>query len=420
MKMLLWFAVVSILLGTGTASATDYYISPIGNDNNNGTTVATAWQTLAYSAGQLSTGDTLYFIDVGQNWKGEHFNAVNSGTAGNPIKIRAYNGTPTLDGGDINDNGDDHIGIDCDKVKYWDIQGLKIINYNYGIRFRFAEGCSASNNEFGFMNHSSIQIRSSTNCTFEYNDVHDCRWNQISLIGDYKYGVCDNIHIKNNNIYTTAPIFHGCLDLTGYLTNIYIDNNTFVDSPDFPGIYQHQTINTMDGLYIRNNSFSNVLRGIHLDDPAENIVIADNRYWDAPYVEESGFLKSTNDPIENVTLIGNYAWGDVSSGAGYHVYHRFQNSIITGNTVTGFESDDVEYYFWNAYGCVLQNSMVEGKNNYKVKTVGSTVPVEYTDGTVFMIDSVLARHGVSGSFGRVASDTTSTVTVYPMFRVVIK
>ena len=88
--------------------------------------------------------------------------------------------------------------------------------------------------------------------------------------------------------------------------------------------------------------------------------------------------------------------------------------------MTAFEPDDVEYYFWNAYGSMLQNSMVEDKNKYKVKTVGSNVPVEYTDGTVFRVDSVLARHSASGSFGRVAADTTSTVTVHPMFKVVIR
>ncbi|MCC6839163.1 MAG: right-handed parallel beta-helix repeat-containing protein [Flavobacteriales bacterium] len=79
------------LLWTLLSHATDYYVSPSGNDGSNGTSPSTAWKTItkvnqfAYS---LQPGDRVLFMRGG-TWRGEVI-LPNSGTAAQPITLGAY------------------------------------------------------------------------------------------------------------------------------------------------------------------------------------------------------------------------------------------------------------------------------------------------------------------------------------------
>ncbi|MCO5274613.1 MAG: right-handed parallel beta-helix repeat-containing protein [Flavobacteriales bacterium] len=77
------------------AQATDYYVSPTGNDSNNGTSPSTAWKTID-RVNQLSftlqPGDKVLF-QRGGTWRGEVFLGT-SGAAGQPITVGAYGSGP--------------------------------------------------------------------------------------------------------------------------------------------------------------------------------------------------------------------------------------------------------------------------------------------------------------------------------------
>ncbi len=87
--------------------ATDYYISNSGNDNNNGTTPATAWQTINKLNGSFSIiqpGDNIFFK------RGEKFvgtiRVTISGRQGQPISFGAYgNGSDPVISGFTNIKG---------------------------------------------------------------------------------------------------------------------------------------------------------------------------------------------------------------------------------------------------------------------------------------------------------------------------
>ncbi|MHC4132692.1 MAG: polysaccharide lyase domain-containing protein [Planctomycetota bacterium] len=71
-------------------ATTDYYIDSVGgNDNNNGTSESTPWETLSkVSSTTFSAGDNIYF-KRGSNYSG--CATINgNGTAGNPITVGAY------------------------------------------------------------------------------------------------------------------------------------------------------------------------------------------------------------------------------------------------------------------------------------------------------------------------------------------
>lgn len=74
-----------------SARATDYYVSPGGNDQNNGTSAGSPWRTIArvnQSTYSYQPGDRILF-ERGGTWRGEVV-LGSSGTAAQPITVGAY------------------------------------------------------------------------------------------------------------------------------------------------------------------------------------------------------------------------------------------------------------------------------------------------------------------------------------------
>ncbi|MFZ1693189.1 MAG: T9SS type A sorting domain-containing protein [Flavobacteriales bacterium] len=82
---------VATALAAFTVHSATYYISPTGNDSNNGTSQATAWRTIA-RANQLSSsfqpGDRILFQRGGE-YRGK-LSIMSSGAANNLIQVGAY------------------------------------------------------------------------------------------------------------------------------------------------------------------------------------------------------------------------------------------------------------------------------------------------------------------------------------------
>ena len=83
-------SVIALLLWSGAASATTYYVSSsTGNDGNRGTSAGAAWQTITHVNGQtFAPGDSILFRR-GDVWN-ESLVPASSGAAGNPITFDAY------------------------------------------------------------------------------------------------------------------------------------------------------------------------------------------------------------------------------------------------------------------------------------------------------------------------------------------
>lgn len=80
---------IVILVAFGNLKAETYYLSPTGDDANDGLSRLNAWATLQHASDMLSPGDTLLILG------GDYMNAQgmwtpNSGTENNPIVLRAY------------------------------------------------------------------------------------------------------------------------------------------------------------------------------------------------------------------------------------------------------------------------------------------------------------------------------------------
>src|SRR4051812_28088556 len=71
------------------AQATTYYVSNSGSNASNGTSAATAWQTISkVNSTSFVAGDNILF-ERGGVWR-EQLTIPSSGAAGNPITFSAY------------------------------------------------------------------------------------------------------------------------------------------------------------------------------------------------------------------------------------------------------------------------------------------------------------------------------------------
>jgi hypothetical protein len=132
-----------LLMITGVANATDYYVSTSGNDSNNGTSETTPWKSLSKvesvaNAGTIHADDRILFkcgdsftgtLSISSIWG----HSAKSGTASSPITMTSY-GTgakpvflyPTTS----NLAPESRILMYFVQVDYWVVDGLNFTDLN--------------------------------------------------------------------------------------------------------------------------------------------------------------------------------------------------------------------------------------------------------------------------------------------------
>ncbi len=334
------FLNVIISIITTSVFATNYYVSPNGNDNNNGLTLTTTFRTIEKATYVVAPGDTV-FLRSGIYTKTYPESLIAyltvSGTAANPITFRNYPGeTPILqmngtNWGAIKINGNDYIIID----------GLTIIGNNDNITLAYAQSQQIGNpatagngimidaeynNETNKPHHIIVRNCTVSKCggggiytynadytTIENNTVFECAWytpygnSGISMYQNWnsdsstgiKNFVTGNTCYRNENFvkwYVTNSILDG--------NGIIIDDNRNTQNNSTLGIYAAKT-------YIANNLvFNNGGRGIHCYQ-SDNVIIANNTCYkncQSPAVKDGEF---TAYDASNITYINNISAPDV-------------------------------------------------------------------------------------------------------------
>ena len=86
--------VVLLLTPASGAFAASYYVSPSGNDGNNGSSQAEAWRTISHAARSLLPGDVVYVYDG--DYQSEFVQIELTGTSSNPIRFQAAPGAAPI------------------------------------------------------------------------------------------------------------------------------------------------------------------------------------------------------------------------------------------------------------------------------------------------------------------------------------
>ena len=262
------------------------YVSPKGNDAEDGRSVTTAWATLGHALEQLSPGQTLYVLNGRYHqprceWCGAHFRLAKSGRADAWIRVLAYPGhQPEI-------YADQGTGIEL-VGSYLELSGFRIRgegfspdnNFGYGIMYEAGHHISMTNNVVSGFPLAGIAGNSSSGVTIAYNTVYENSfWNPGAGSGI-------SIHVPVN--YGIPPGPDGYHDRV--VGNIVFGNENRVPTPDFAppgmvsdgnGIIVDETLNTSyEGriLVMNNVAVNNGGKGIQVHKSAHVDVINNTMY----------------------------------------------------------------------------------------------------------------------------------------------
>ncbi len=200
-KLLLLRAVL-LLVGSGRALATDYYVSPSGNDNNLGTSPEQAWKTITkVNSRNLNPGDRVMF-EGGQSFSGTiTLITSDSGASGNELEITSYGtGRATINGG----NG---MGLNSSACDYLIIRELNFVgsgrltgNTENGVYISNGDWVEVNEIDVSGFQHSGLHVTTSNHVRITNVYAHDNGFAGITsgwsgLTSDLYIGYC----IAENN-----------------------------------------------------------------------------------------------------------------------------------------------------------------------------------------------------------------------------
>lgn len=220
-----------------------YYISPLGNDNNTGTSSSEAWQTIEkVNQMMFQPGDQILF-EGGKTFAGTlRLNSFDSGEAGNPVTVGSYgSGRASIYAG----ANSGFVASDCQYLNIYNLiftgDGRKTGNEGNGIILSYCSNIVIDSVEIRGFQHSGLSARNvGDNLQFTKIYAHENGYAGIYLAGTYK----------------TA------------LSGIYIGQSIAENNPGDPTVLNNHSGN---GIFVYNAS--NILI---------EYCVASNNGWDMP------------------------------------------------------------------------------------------------------------------------------------------
>ncbi len=180
------FCLLLIFSGVSAVSATTYYVSPTGNNNDNGMSLGAAWATIQHAANAMVPGDT---VRVQAGTYNEQVSITKSGTSTGRI-IYIGDGSPTVNGATK--------GFELSGASYITISGFNVTASNYGIYANTGNYLNILNNEVRQTSSSGTGIElANSNYAIIDNNVVMVR--SYGIVLDWSFANHDNT-ITNNYV----------------------------------------------------------------------------------------------------------------------------------------------------------------------------------------------------------------------------
>lgn len=332
-----YFTLLFLILSSIGAYATNYYVSPSGNNSNSGLSVTTAFQTLNYAANQTSPGDTVFVMNgtyTNSSSASNILNIYNSGTATNRIVYKNYPGqTPT-----IKLNATNWAGIAIQGADYITIDGFRIIGNNDSITLAYAmaeelntNNPATSGNGIGITreynnitnkpHHNVIRNCTISKCggggiygyradytTIENNTIFECAW--FAPFGNSGISLFQNWNSDSSNVVRNFIIGNTCYRNENYIPFIAVGSIT-----DGNGIIIDDGRNTQNGsdqgvylgkTYVANNLiYDKGGRGIHVY-LSDKVTIVNNTCYancQSPAIQDGEYTAYSSDSISFINNI---------------------------------------------------------------------------------------------------------------------
>lgn len=360
---------------------TTYYLSPSGNNSNNGTTSGTPWLTWAKAKSVMVAGDTLLMMPG--TYTGEQWVISFSGTsAASPITLQAYdpNDRPIIDGNYAYpvDNGGGNTSLNGVRALY---NGLMEIKCSFvtvdGIRIRESQGrgfniygtatnritnITIQNCEVGPTRLNCIAISNARHVTIDGNEIHDGN-NYFSTPGDAPapgstWGAMCQAVSADHITYNNNDVYHGWGE--GIVFQWYTEDCTVsynrVRNSNSGKIYMDRSVRaTVIGNIIWDSQESDVLRGTQPSTglsvrnevrsgkpsapPVNDVLFANNIVVGCSRgITFGGTQKQQLDPTTNVRVYHNIFVNCVSAETGTEIVH----SSFSFNTTSVYVDCEVK------------------------------------------------------------------------------
>jgi len=345
-------------------------------------------------------------------WIDEHVSFGNSGNATHPIVMKAYNGTPTLDGVDKTGSG-----IEINSVSYINITGSLIIkNYRRGI---YIDSGSSHINIVGLMitSHDASGIYIRPNCS--YISVDKAKITHTGGSGIISH--CFLEEFINHHITITNSMMddnnHDAINILCSNRNVLIENNSISHATNGAGIMIHNWGN--ENITIKNNTIEDSTRGIQLIG-VDGCLVEGNTILNS--YASNGLLilvyEGTEDTVREVTIQNNIIQNSSSSDIVFRITDemaaqgkKIENITLINNSIT----EDCEFRGPNIANITVRNIPDVTRTITVTDNAVSNLQVEFTDGKVFSADSPDTPHWYPEKSNLSITGTgTVTLTMYNM------
>lgn len=367
---------VFLLQQPAGAWATEYFVSPSGNDTNSGLTMSAPFKTLAKSVGALRPGDTLYL-------NGTFTETLNlnskRGTAGSPITIANYSGTRPIIDGQRN-----RPTVLANSANYITFTGITFANSSsYGLEAVDSSNLIVTNCEVSYSQNGGLVFRGGSNILVDGAHVHHT--NQLGLTASHEavsFAGISGFEIRNSHVHdggeegidakygsVNGKIHHNTVTANRG-PNIYIDGASAI------AIYNNNvSVTTTDS-----NDKSNITLAVEISaHKVSDIAIYNNILHNALggisfFVDPGLPVSSTN--FNSITVFNNLFYKHTSRGAfrsakyAAHISNlQVKNNIFWGNT-TNFDDTTVPIIDNNIFSNTPTGAKPAGSNARTTAYIG--------------------------------------------------
>ncbi len=231
-----------------------YYVSPTGNDANDGLSIATAWRHPSVAASRSDAGDTIRVLDG--TWPNEQVEFPRSGIDVAPITLMAHSGQPAVTGITIG------TFTGPEARSYINVAGFRASG---GISARGGEHVHVSDCDVPDVYFVDIKHASISRC-----NVHDSPWNSIMIQANYRTDA-GHISVVDNRMHdnpgNSGEEGHNLLDFFSFDQELFyleVTGNVLYNGLQ-AGIFAHwgnPDRPYLRYLMIRNNVVSNVFQNL--------------------------------------------------------------------------------------------------------------------------------------------------------------
>lgn len=371
MKKLISTVIALLSIFYGKAQVSYYVDGTNGNDNNTGTSLTQAWQSIQHAFDKSTPGSTVY-IRGGTYHENVYANV--SGTEGHPIRFRNYqsevvilDGTGTSESDMLYIEDQSNIIVENITVQH------KVVNNATGVTISCTTNASVSNITLRNLKITGINWTSNPNATPNSNNNSNPLL--VSGEGINQVNAITNILLDSCEVYNNITGFSESISLDGNVDGFIVSHNLVHDNKnigiDMGGNYRVSSNPDVDqsrnGSCILNTCYNNISNyatsaGIYVDG-GNNIIIERNISFGNGFGIEIG--SEENGTTTGITVRDNVICNNKEAGLAIGGYTTATTGQVLNSNVlnNSFLKNDYsnsgtgEVYITKMSNCKIQNNI---------------------------------------------------------------